>query len=295
MIQEIVYYSRMMLGIRDLLRQPVLTDPIAALRWNLEHREEHFLDLRTPSFDSVYHSLNAGLQMTVFESLRVQSKFTWSKSIDDDSIAVMQDFYANLTVPTIYNFGYNRGPSDFNCPFAFSANFIYDLPRPQSRTANQVFGGWQLDGTMLAQSGNPFDPIIGFDDANLGGSSNVNAERPNLVPGQPLVTGGPKHYFNPLAFSLPAAGTLGNLGRNVLLGPGLVIVNLALDRTFRVREKQSLQLRAEAFNIANHPNFQIPSGTALFDSTGARLGGVGQITITTTSSRQIQLSARYSF
>jgi hypothetical protein len=253
------------------------------------------IDVRTPSFDSVYQSLNAGLQMMVFKSLRVQSKFTWSKSIDDDSIAVMQDFYANLTVPDIYNFGYNRGPSDFNCPFAFAANFIYDLPRPQSRAANMVFGGWQLDGTMLAQSGNPFDPIIGFDNANLGGSSNVNSERPNLVPGQPLVTGGPQQYFNPLAFSLPAAGTLGNLGRNVLQGPGLVIVNLAVDRTFWRRENQSFLLRGEVFNVANHPNFQIPSGTSLFDSTGARLGGVGQITTTTTTSRQIQLSARFTF
>ena len=156
-------------------------------------------------------------------------------------------------------------------------------------------GGWQLDGTFQAQSGNPFSPTVGFDNANLGGSSSASAERPNLVLGQPLILGGPHQYFNPLAFSLPAAGTMGNLGRNALLGPGLVILNLGLDRTFFVREKQSFQIRAEAFNIANHPNFQIPSGTSLFDSTGGRLGGVGAITTTTTSSRQIQLSARYSF
>ena len=253
------------------------------------------IDLRTPSFDSVYHSLNAGLQMTVLKSLRVQSKFTWSKSIDDDSIAVMSDFYADLTVPTIYNFRYNRGPSDFNCPFTFATNFIYDLPRPESRTANMVFGGWQLDGTVQAQSGNPFSPVIGFDNANLGGSSNIQSERPNLVPGQPLVTGGPVQYFNPLAFSLPAAGTLGDLGRNVLLGPGLVMVNFAVDRTFQIREKQSFRLRGEVFNVANHPNFQIPSGTSLFDSTTSRLGSAGQITTTTTTSRQIQVSARFTF
>jgi hypothetical protein len=102
-------------------------------------------------------------------------------------------------------------------------------------------------------------------------------------------------YFNPLAYSLPANGTLGNLGRNVISGPGQVMVNLALDRTFWKREKQSFRLRGEVFNVANHPNFQMPSGISLFDSTGARLGGVGQITTTTTSSRQIQLSARYSF
>jgi hypothetical protein len=253
------------------------------------------ITIRTPSFDSVYHSLNAGIQMTVLKRLRMQSKFTWSKSIDDGSIAVLDDFYSNAAAPTMYNLGQNRGPSDFNCPFAFATNFIYDLPRTGSRLADLVFGGWQLDGTLQAQSGNPFNPLMGFDNANLGSSSNSQGERPNLIPGQPLITGSVQQYLNPLAFSLPAAGTLGNLGRNVLSGPGLVILNLALDRTFWKRESQSVRLRAEVFNVANHPNFQIPSGTSLFDSTGGRLGGAGQITTTTTSSRQIQLSARYSF
>ncbi|MGD0580684.1 MAG: hypothetical protein ABSC08_17370, partial [Bryobacteraceae bacterium] len=253
------------------------------------------IGIRTPSFDSVYHSLNAGIQATVLKSLRMQSKFTWSKSIDDNSTAVHGDFYANLTIPTMYNYRQNRGPSDFDCPFAFASNFVYDLPRTRSRAANVVFGGWQLDGTFQAQSGNPFNPTVGFDNAHLGGSSSDQGQRPNLVSGQPLITGNPQQYFNPLAFSLPAAGTYGNLGRNVLRGPGLVILNLALDRTFWKREKQSFRLRGEAFNVANHPNLQIPSGTGLFDSTGARLGGVGQITDTTTSSRQIQLSARFEF
>jgi len=253
------------------------------------------ISIREPSFNSFYHSLNAGLQMTIQKNLFVQSKFTWSKSIDDVSAAVLADFFSNSSVPNFYEIRQNRGQSDFNCPFVFATNFIYDLPHPAFRTAKQVLGGWQLDGTFQAQSGNPFSPTVGFDNANLGGSSSAGSERPNLVLGQPLVLGGPQQYFNPLAFSLPAAGTLGNLGRNVLLGPGLVMLNLALDRTFRMSEKHVVQLRAEAFNIANHPNFQIPSGTTLFDSTGARLGGVGQITATTTSSRQIQVSAHYSF
>ncbi len=250
---------------------------------------------RTSAFDSVYHSLNAGIQITVFRSFRVQSKFTWSKSIDDNSSAVLTDFYAGETVPTMYNLRQNRGPSDFDCPFVFAGNFIYDLPQVGTHLAQRVFGGWQLDGTFQAQSGNPFNPLVGFDNANLGASSSAAGERPNLVLGQPLVTGGPQNYFNALAFSLPSAGTLGNLGRDVLSGPGLINFNLALDRTFWKRENQSVRIRVEAFNVANRPNFQIPSGTSLFDSTGARLGGVGQITATTTSSRQIQLSARYWF
>jgi hypothetical protein len=136
---------------------------------------------------------------------------------------------------------------------------------------------------------------VGFDDAGLGGNSGDQGQRPNLVLGQPLITGNPAQYFNPNAFSLPPAGYYGNLGRNVLLGPNLTIASLALERSFRKKEGRALLLRAEVFNIANHPNFQVPSGTGLFDSTGARLGTAGQITSTTTSSRQIQISTRFVF
>ena len=250
---------------------------------------------RTSGFDSVFHSLNAGFQATLARSLRVQSKFSWTKSLDDNSTAVLTDFYSAETIATMYSLRQNRGPSDFECPFAFAANFVYDLPAAGSRLARQVLGGWQLDGTVEAQSGNPFNPVVGFDNANLGATSSLQGERPNLVLGQPLITGGHQQYFNPLAYSLPASGTMGNLGRNVLPGPGLTMLNVALNRTFWKRERQAVQVRVEAFNIANHVNFQIPSGTSLFDSTGARVGGVGQITATTTSSRQIQLSARYWF
>jgi Carboxypeptidase regulatory-like domain len=253
------------------------------------------IGIRTPSFDSVYHSLNLGLQMRLRSNLQVQGKFTWSKSIDDNSTAVHNDFYTGESIPTVYNFGANRGLSDFDCPLTFATNFVYELPHPSPRLANLIFGGWRLEGTLQAQSGNPFNPTVGFNDARSGGSSSDQGQRPNLVLGQPLITGTVQQYFNPLAFSLPAAGTYGNLGRNVLFGPGLVALNLSLDRVLWKRENQTLLLRGEVFNVANHPNFQIPSGTSLYDSTGASLGGVGQITATTTTSRQIQLSARYSF
>lgn len=253
------------------------------------------IGLRTTSFDSVYHSLNIGGQIKVLKSLQIQSKFTWSKSIDNNSTAVMDDFYSNQTTSSLYNLSKNRGPSDFDTPFVFATNFLYRAPSPESRLAKLVAGGWALAGTIQAQSGTPFNPAVGFDNQNLGGGSSGPGERPNLVPGQPLVTGSPARYFNPLAFSLPANGTAGNLGRNVLRGPGLVVLNLAAERTLWKRERQALRFRGEVFNLANHPNFQIPSALALFDSTGSRLGGSGQITDVTTSSRQIQLSLRYSF
>jgi hypothetical protein len=161
--------------------------------------------------------------------------------------------------------------------------------------ANAVFGGWALDGLAQAQSGNPFNPTVGFDDAHLLGSGD-GGQRPNLIlSGQPIITANPSQYFNPLAFSLPPSGYLGDLGRNGFTGPGLVMISLALERDFLKTEKRALRIRLEDFNVANHPNFQIPSGIGLFDSTGARLGTAGQITATTTSSRQLQLSARYTF
>jgi hypothetical protein len=254
------------------------------------------MGMRITDFDSHYNSLVTDARAKLANGLHVQGKFVWSHSIDDDSVAIHDETYTAEKVPTMYNYAANRGSSDFDCRLAFAANFTWELPRPRSRAANAVLGGWELDGLMQAQSGNPFNPTVGFDDAHLLGGTSDQGQRPNLVlTGQPIVTGNPSQYFNPQAFSLPAPGYYGNLGRNVLTGPGLVMVSLALERDFLKTEKRALRIRVEDFNVANHPNFQIPSGTSLFDSTGARLGTAGQITATTTSSRQLQLSARYTF
>ncbi len=254
------------------------------------------IGMRVTNFDSSYHSLNASIQMSPARGLRMQGKFTWSKSIDDDSIVIFNDTYATNAVPTVFDYRQNRGPSDYNCPFVFAANFFYQTRSVGPRAVRAALGGWELSGISQAQSGTPFNPTVGFDNARLRGTSTDLGQRPNLVlTGQPIVTGDPRQYFNPLAFSLPAAGTLGTLGRNVLQGPSLVFLSAAVERAVWKTERQALRLRAEVFNLANHPNFQMPSGLALFDSTGARVGTAGQITETTTSSRQIQLSARFAF
>ena len=242
------------------------------------------IGMRISNFDSNYHSLNASVQTAPAKGLRMQGKFTWSKSIDNDSIAIFNDTYATNAVPTVFDYRQNRGRSDYDCPLLLAANFSYSV------------GGWEFSGIVQAQSGNPFNPTVGFDNANLRGTSTDLGQRPNLaLSDSSIVTGDPRQYFNPLAFALPAPGFLGNLGRNVLQGPSLAMFSGAVDRRLWRVEGRSLRLRAEIFNIANHPNFQMPSGLALFDSTGARLGTAGQITQTTTTARQIQLSARLVF
>jgi hypothetical protein len=115
------------------------------------------------------------------------------------------------------------------------------------------------------------------------------------APGARVILGDPQRWFDPSAFALPPAGMYGDLGRNVFDGPGLVTSDLALHKVLWSSERQSIRLRVEAFNVANRPNFQIPSGQSLFTSSLNRIGSAGQITTTTTTSRQIQLALKWMF
>jgi hypothetical protein len=113
--------------------------------------------------------------------------------------------------------------------------------------------------------------------------------------------GDPAKYFDPNAFALPPAGIYGNLARNSLIGPGLAKVDLSLSKRFQVTEMVDLDLRAEAFNLFNRPNFSIPSARAIFSGVNAttgepvRVSSAGLITSTQTSSRQLQLGLKLIF
>jgi hypothetical protein len=109
------------------------------------------------------------------------------------------------------------------------------------------------------------------------------------------VLGDPARYFDPLAFGLPEAGFLGNLGRGTLAGPGLFALDASLHKVLWRTERHSVRLRLEMFNATNHPSFKPPSGLALFDSSLGRLGAAGRITETSTTSRQVQLALKWVF
>jgi hypothetical protein len=254
--------------------------------------------MRRMQFDSVYHSLQAGLQRSWRAGLRFQLKYVWGKSIDDTSNIVNKDFLNSDGVPTMFNFRLNRGRSDFDMRHTFAGNFSWTLPRARGAIVGAVLGGWELHGLVQVQTGPPFNPTIGFDRAGLtGGGSTDPGERPvyATAPGANVILGDPQRWFDPNAFALPPAGTYGNLGRNVFDGPGLVNLDLALHKIIWKTERQSVRLRVETFNVANHPNFQIPSGLTLFTSSLTRVGSAGQITSTTTTSRQIQIALKWLF
>ena len=113
-----------------------------------------------------------------------------------------------------------------------------------------------------------------------------------VAPGTKLGT--PNLFFDPCAFSLEAPGTYGNLGRDTVIGPKLINLDMSLEKSFKPRESVSVQFRAESFNILNHPSFGLPANS-VFASTGKYIGSAGSITTTTTQGRTIQFGLKVIF
>jgi len=156
----------------------------------------------------------------------------------------------------------------------------------------------------------PFSPQLGYNPTGSGDSR--NPIRPNVNPAftGPLYPGGSTaqrvaQYFNPAAFSAPAAGTVGNASRDSLTGPGFADWDFSLLKSTQINERTRLQLRAEFFNILNHTNLQLPNevvysagptqGTTANQNTVAALGSPGVISATANTSRQIQLGLKLLF
>jgi hypothetical protein len=149
------------------------------------------------------------------------------------------------------------------------------------------------------QSGQPFTVRLGFNrSGNLNTTGFSMNERPDLNPGfsdNPIL-GGPDRYWDINAFSLPAANTRGNLGRNTLVGPGLINADLSLIKAIKLQSARTLQVRIEAFNLLNRANFAVPSGRIAFtNAAGDVAPNWGRITSTVTTARQIQLGVKYLF
>jgi len=171
-------------------------------------------------------------------------------------------------------------------------------PKPLKAAVN----GWQLGGIFTISDGLPFTPIISGDAA--GENSSGTYDVPNRVAG-PACThltnpGNPSQYINLACYAFPMpANLLGNSGRNTLIGPGVAELDWSVIRNFDMRfisEASKLQFRAEAFNLANRPNFEPPlANSAIYNSKGAPLASAGLITSTATTSRQIQLALRLSW
>lgn len=244
------------------------------------------ISTRRTQFNSFYHALNVTVDQPFTRGLRGQFKYTFAKSIDEHSVGIFSEFSTQQYLPLIYNYRANRGPSNYNLRHAATANFTASTRR---------FTGWELHGAVTMQTGFPFTPSVGYDRAQIGGTNDTSQRPDFLANGRRVILGTPERWFDPEAFGLPEAGYYGTLGRNNFTGPGLVTLDTAVHKTVWRRESAILNLRVEAFNIANRTNLQIPSGLTLFNNRGERLNTAGRISSTATPSRQIQLALRLTF
>jgi hypothetical protein len=147
-----------------------------------------------------------------------------------------------------------------------------------------LLANWQAGGNFTAQSGAPFTVNIASDQANIGAGP---AQRPNITSNPNNGPKTPQEWFDTSAFVLPALFTFGNAPRNAVIGPGLAEFDLTLQKELLVREAVRLQLRAEAYNLFNHPNFNIPNRTAF-------TANFGQIS-SAQDARQLQLALKLVF
>lgn len=244
--------------------------------------------------NSNYNALKLDLTRRLAQGLQLRGAYTWSKCLDNgDTLNASAAANAPGLASNSRDLGLDYGPCTFDVRQVITATFIYDLPfaRNSSSFLKTAVAGWSLNTLLSYDSGLPFTPELSFNPSNNGNTT--NPVRPSLNPafGGSIITGNPNQYFNPNAFVVPASGTYGNLGRNALTGPGLVDLDVALLKWFPITESLRLQLRGEAFNIVNHPNFNTPNVVVFTSATAPPSGSAGVITSTTTS-RQIQIAAK---
>jgi hypothetical protein len=252
---------------------------------------------------SIYNSLWVTATKRLSHGLQFLASYTWSKSLDSNSLSSQ-----GVIAQDSNNLRGERGLSDYDARHRFVINTIYDLPFK----GNRLFEGWELSTIVQAQTGNPVNILAG----GINFTGLANTIRPDLI-GAVSIIGRPTQWFtntvcdprvagsctSASVFALPAAtigGTtvfhFGNLGRNVIIGPGFFNTDFSLLKTTKLTERLKLQFRAEMFDVFNHANFGQPGRIAAVGSTS-----FGVITNTrfatgdSGSSRQIQFAMKFIF
>lgn len=253
---------------------------------------------------SSYNALIVDVNRRFQNGLQFRGSYTFAKNLDDgtawnSSVAANAPGFVMFPLDPKLDYG----PSTTDVRNAAVVNATYELPFGSGKRflnnlngfAGKLASGWSLSGIETLQSGLPFTPQLGFNPTNNGDSR--NPIRPSWNPNFTgnVILGSPNEYFNPAAFILPATGTYGNVGRDVLTGPGIAELDLSAIKNTSLSERAHLQFRAEFFNIANHANFATPNEVVFTSATSGPAPTAGVITATSTTSRQIQFGLKLLF
>jgi len=242
--------------------------------------------------NSSYESLQVKVEKHLSHGLYFLSAFTYSHA-QDDTVPIC----CNIPWPDdSYNLKALKGLADYQQKFRWVTSFDYELPlgkgelfMNQNRALDLLFGGWHLSGIFKATSGFPFTPQMESDSSNTGTQGFLLPDRignGNLPSGQRSLD----QWYDLNAFVDAQPYTFGNSGYNILIGPGLVDLDLAIRKVFSITERQKLEVRGEFYNALNHPNFGLPES-----DIDAGPGAAAAITSLSTPMRTAQVAMRYRF
>jgi hypothetical protein len=240
-----------------------------------------------------YHALQTGVSRRFARSLALEAFYTWSKSID--TVSAISDLDKLNVFNPLDPFG-NRAVSDFDLRHRITASAVWQPGfRTDSGWVNHAVNGWQAAFLAAAQNGAPFS-IVSSNNLSDDYETNQSQVLAVLV-GRPALTDGAKgtrlaKWFDTRAFAATPNNSFGTAPRNLLHGPGLVTFDLALSRSFKVRERVAVQYRAEFFNALNHANFYLPNNYA--GRAGIPNPDFGRIT-KALDPRIVQMALRFTF
>ena len=252
-----------------------------------------YVDIYDPGGTQSYNGLVLSLQHRFASGLTMNANYTWSHCIGDA--------YVGNTTPNP-GFGYqvpgNRRFDRGNCVFDRRGNFnlssAYEVPRFSNHIANMLASHWRISPIFRYLTGAPLTIVTGVDRAL---DDNTVTQRPNQIANN-VYTGGFLNYLSSAAFAQPAVGSLGNMGTYSVYGPGLFEVDAALSRLFTIKERKTLEIRGEAYNLPNfflrgNPGTAVSATnlfgqiTSVYNSGYATSGGGGP--------RVLQLAAKFNF
>jgi hypothetical protein len=245
-----------------------------------------------PSSTANYNGLQLNLKHPFKHGVLLTASYTYSKSIDiatdDDSVPLFN---------AIPYFSRNRAVSDFNRTHIFDTGFTAELPFGKDHAflnspgvVSAIAGGWKINGVVSKYTGLPFTPIASATSLNAPFNTQVANQVKSSV-AYPRGIGKFATWFDTSAFAPVTTASFGTASRNSLRGPGAADLDLGISRLFPITDRFHFELRAEAFNATNTPNFAVPANNASNSN-------FGQITSTFGSaadSRLLRFTGKLSF
>jgi hypothetical protein len=252
--------------------------------------------------NTTFHALQLNARRSFQRGFLLSANYMWSHSINDGSIGGGE----SDTPQNSFCRSCDKASSDDDVRQVFNLSGVYQLPIGAGKryisspgVGRMLLGDWRLSAIGSAQSGLPFNITIDRANGSVpGGFAISGAERPNYIFGVPLTPPGgsnPNEWVNPAAFSTPAPGTFGNLGRNAFRAPGISQLDLALAKDVSIAERVTLRFRADLFNVFNRAQYGAPNADVSQSTFGVITTTISNYATGRGTPREVQFSTKITF